>query len=221
MRIPQYDKTLATRCKTGCRSTIHWNRRKLDIAARLSWRKYDIGPAVRGSKRRYNSGVLLDERDSSGWVLKALRECANTVVRELSGLAEDELRRSPAEGEWCLQEIAAHLRDAEQLALRQMNAIADGARGTFPAWDIDLLPGERDYRSANLGDLLSELRELRQETTYLLWGLDDSDWRASAEHPYRGQVTVETLARELAQHDLEHLAEIRRLKHQLTRHHAA
>jgi hypothetical protein len=34
-------------------------------------------------------------------------------------------------------------------------------------------------------------------------------------------VTVETIARELAQHDLEHLAEIRRLKHQLTKHDAA
>jgi hypothetical protein len=156
--------------------------------------------------------MLLRESDTSGWVLKALRECSNIVVRELSGLEEDELRQSPGEGEWCLNEIAAHLRDAEQLALRQMRAITDGARGTLPGWDIDLLPAERDYRSADLGDLLSELRELRQEVTYLLWGLDDSDWHASGEHPYRGDVSIETLARELAQHDLEHLAEVRRVK---------
>jgi len=156
--------------------------------------------------------MLLRQSDSSGWVLKALRECSNIVVRELSLLSEDELLHSPGEGEWCLKEIAAHLRDAEQLALRQMSAIAEGDRRPLPAWDIDLLPAERDYRSADLGDLLSELRELRQETTYLLWALDDADWRESAEHPYRGPVTLETLARELAQHDLEHLAEVRRLK---------
>lgn len=127
-------------------------------------------------------------------------------------LDEDELVRSPGEGEWCLKEIAAHLRDAEQLALRQMNAIKDGGRGPLPAWDIDLLPAERDYRSADLGDLLSELRELRQDVTYVLWGLADADWQSCAEHPYRGLVTIETLARELAQHDLEHLAEVRRVK---------
>lgn len=160
--------------------------------------------------------MLLRQSDASGWVLKALRECSNIIVRELSMLDEDELRRSPGEGEWCLKEIAAHLRDAEQLALRQMTAIAERAHGPLPAWDVDLLPAERDYRSADLGDLLSELRELRQETTYLLWGLDDPDWQASAEHPYRGEVTIETLARELAQHDLEHLAEVRRVKAQLT-----
>ncbi len=156
--------------------------------------------------------MLLRQSDTSGWVLKALRECANTVVRELSALDEDELLHSPGEGDWCLKEIAAHLRDAEELALRQMNSIAEGARRPLPTWDIDLLPAERNYRAANLGDLLSELRELRQETTYLLWGLDDADWQESAEHPYRGAVTIETLARELAQHDLEHLAEVRRLK---------
>ena len=161
---------------------------------------------------RYNIRVLLRESDTSGWVLKALRECSNIVVRELSGLDEVELRRSPGEGDWCLKEIAAHLRDAEQLALRQINAIVAGWRGPLPAWDIDLLPAERDYHSADLGDLLSELRELRQEVTYVLWGLTVSDWQASAEHPYRGQVSVETLARELAQHDLEHLAEVRRVK---------
>jgi hypothetical protein len=156
--------------------------------------------------------VLLRESDTSGWVLKALRECSNIVVRELSMLDEGVLRESPGEGEWCLKEVAAHLRDAEQLALRQMTAITEGKRGPLPAWDIDLLPAERDYRSADVGDLLSEMRELRQEITYLLWGLDDSDWQTTGEHPYRGAVSIETLARELAQHDLEHLAEVRKVK---------
>ena len=152
------------------------------------------------------------ESDTSGWVLKALRECSNIVVRELSMLDEDELVHSPGDGEWCLKEIAAHLRDAEELALKQLRAISEAKRGQIPAWDIDLLPAERDYRSMDLGDLLSEMRELRQEVTYLLWGLDDRDWQATGEHPYRGAVSIETLARELAQHDLEHLAEVRKVK---------
>jgi len=160
--------------------------------------------------------MLLRESDTSGWVLKALRECSNIVVRELSVLDEDTLRWSAGDGDWCLKEIAAHLRDAEQLALRQMNAIIEGRRGPLPAWDIDLLPAERDYRSADLGDLLTEVRELRQEVTYLLWGLTDSDWQTSGEHPYRGPVSIETLARELAQHDLEHLSEVRRVKAAIT-----
>jgi len=165
--------------------------------------------------------VLLDEGDSSGWVLKALRECANSIVSELSLIDEETLCRAPADGDWCLKEIAAHLRDAEELSLRQLTEIVESAGGPLPAWDIDLFPAERDYRAEDLGELLSQMRELRRETTYLLWGITGSEWRSSGEHPYRGRVTVETIARELAQHDLEHLAEIRRLKHQLTKHDAA
>jgi DinB superfamily len=172
-------------------------------------------PKAIGRHERYNRRVLFEERDPSGWVLKALRECANTVVSELSFLDEDTLDRIPADGEWCLKEVAAHVRDAEDLALRQMTAIIEGRRAVLPAWDIDLLPAERNYRSSDVGDLLMEFRQLRRETTDLLWSLTRADWRASGEHPYRGEVTVETLARELAQHDLEHLAEIRRLKHDL------
>ncbi len=157
--------------------------------------------------------MLADESGPAGWVLKALRECANSAVSELSFLDEDTVCRSPGEGEWCLKEVAAHLRDSEELALRQMTAIIEGDAGHLPAWDIDLLPAERDYRREDLGDLLTEFRDLRRQTTYLLWGLSDADWRSSGEHPYRGRITIETIARELAQHDLEHLAEIRRLKH--------
>src|SRR5213594_4697555 len=121
--------------------------------------------------------MLLRQSDSSGWVLKALRECANTVVRELSALDEDELLHSPIEGEWCLKEIAAHLRDAEELALRQMTAIADDGATTLPLWDIDALPAERDYRSEDISDLLTEFRGLRNETSMLLWSVTHSDWQ--------------------------------------------
>lgn len=156
--------------------------------------------------------MLADDRDPAGWVLKALRECANSAVSELSLLDEETLCRSPAEGEWCLKEIAAHLRDSEELAQRQIAAIIEGRPSQLPAWDIDLLPAERDYRAVDLGDLLSQFRDLRRETAYLLWGLTDDDWLATGDHPYRGSITVETIAHELAEHDLEHLAEIRRLK---------
>lgn len=163
----------------------------------------------------YNSDVLLEERDSLGWVLKALREAGGQVVYELAGVDEETLCRRPGDGDWCLKEIAAHLRDAEELALCQMTAIAQGATAAIPFWDVDVLPSERDYRAADLSDLLTEVRARRHETTLFLWGLSETDWQSSAEHPYRGPMTLEAIARELAQHDLEHLWQVRRMKFEL------
>ena len=166
---------------------------------------------------------MLEERDPQGWVLKALREAGSSLLSEFYGLDEDELTWRPgaqaggrlAEDEWSLKEIAAHLRDAEELALAQMTAIAEEAPGPLPAWDVDVLPQERDYRAAEMATLLAQFRRLRRETTYLLWDLTGADWQRAAEHPYRGLLPLGEIARELAQHDLEHLWQVRRLKEQL------
>jgi len=179
------------------------------------------------SGARYNCRVL-DERDSEepvlparpgslskDWVLKALSEAGNSLLSELYGLEEQELRWRPAEGEWSLKEIAAHLRDAEELALAQINAFVSGSSSPLPVWDVDLLPQERDYQSEEMAGLLAAFGGMRRGTTYLLWGLTEADWRRAAEHPYRGPVTLEQVARELAQHDLEHLWQVRQLKERL------
>jgi hypothetical protein len=159
--------------------------------------------------------VQLEERDSSGWAMKALREAGGTLVSEFAGLDDDALRQRPAEGELSLKEIAAHLRDAEKLVSAQITSAVETPRKTLPHWDVDVLPYERDYRGSDLLRVLGELRELRRETTSLLWMLSGSEWRRRVRHPYRGEITVETIARELAQHDLEHLWQVRRLKHEL------
>ena len=163
---------------------------------------------------RYNGGVL-DERDPQGWVLKALSEAGNSLLRELYGLEEEELRWRAAEGEWSLKEIAAHLRDAEQLALAQLNVFASGSSSPLPAWDVDVLPQERDYQNEDVRGLLVAFGGMRRETTYRLWGLTGAEWGRAAEHPYRGPMTLEEVARELAQHDLEHLWQVRQLKERL------
>ena len=159
--------------------------------------------------------LLHQENDSQNWVLKALREAGNSIVNELSGVDEKALCRRPAEGELSLKEIAAHLRDAEELANLQMQALLESKSKPIPVWDVDVLPLECDYRSYSLRKLLSEFRTMRRETTYLLWGIDERDWKRAGKHPYKNVITLEEIARGLAQHDLEHLWQVRRLKYDL------
>ena len=147
--------------------------------------------------------------------MKALREAGGSLVSEFAGLDETALRHRPAEDELSLKEIAAHMRDAEELALRQLTVASEEPDKRLPVWDIDVLPFERDYRNVDLEGVLSEVRNLRRQTTTLLWMLRDWDWRREVTHPYRGQITIEMIARELAQHDLEHLWQVRRLKQAL------
>jgi hypothetical protein len=159
--------------------------------------------------------MLLPDRDPHGWAAKALREAGNSFIAEVRGLDEEALVLQPADDDLCIKELVAHLRDAGDLALRQVRSILEQPNRPLPVWDIDLLVRERDYRSADVMMLLRELRDVRQELATVLWMLSSSEWGATARHPHLGDIDIGTIAAGLARHDLEHLWDVRKIKAQL------
>jgi hypothetical protein len=133
------------------------------------------------------------DEEGQRWVLKALREAGDELIDQFYGASEDELCGRPEDDEWSLKEIAGHLRDNEELAL------------------------EQDYRSADVQELLSAFAGFRRQAYRLLSSLAPDDWERCGRHPYRGEVTIAQIARELAEHDLGHLWQARRLREALGR----
>jgi hypothetical protein len=146
------------------------------------------------------------------WLLKAVRESTGELFNQFAGLQEEALCWRPAAGEWCLKEVAAHLRDAEALHQRQIELISREHEPRLPYEAIDVLPFERDYRDESLVRLLREFESAREETVWLLRMLSEADWQRTGIHPYRGAVSIADLVRELHQHDLEHLYQARNLR---------
>jgi hypothetical protein len=58
---------------------------------------------------------------------------------------------------------------------------------------------------------MDEFSTLRRKSVYLLWSLDDADWNRRGIHPYVGPLSVTQVAREMNEHDLSHLWQLRRL----------
>ena len=50
----------------------------------------------------------------------------------------------------------------------------------------------------------------------MLRTLDEDDWQRTGIHPYRGKVSIHDIARELHEHDLEHLYQARIIREHLT-----
>jgi hypothetical protein len=149
------------------------------------------------------------------WLMKAVREATGELFGQFSGVDEKGLRWRPGKSEWCLKEIAAHLRDAEVLYQRQLELIARRKEPRLPHEAIDVLPFERDYRKEPLLQILHEYRDAREETAWILYTLDEDDWQRGGTHPYRGRVTVHDIAREMHEHDLEHLYQAQALRKKL------
>jgi len=63
--------------------------------------------------------------------------------------------------------------------------------------------------------VLLELSRLRQRSAQLLWSLEPSDWEREGLHPYRGRLSIMQVARDMNEHDLGHLWQMRRLRRQI------
>jgi DinB family protein len=146
------------------------------------------------------------------WLMKAVREAAGELYGQFGGLKEEALRWRPANGEWCLKEVAGHLRDAEDMYRRQIELIAHNREPELPYEPVDVLPYERDYVKESLSELLYQWEASREETVWLLRLLDERDWERRGRHPHRGKVTIFDIAREIHEHDLEHLWQVRKLR---------
>jgi hypothetical protein len=145
------------------------------------------------------------------WLLKAVRESAGELFNLYYDLDEEGLRWRPAEDEWCLKEVLAHLRDADLLYRRQIELITQRHEPMLPDEALDIFPSERNYRDAPVMDLMNEYEAAREETMWLLRVLDEDDWQRCGVHPYQGEISVYAIVRALHEHDLEHLYQARRL----------
>ncbi len=157
---------------------------------------------------------MVEQHVSSGerrWLMKSVREMSGELHRQFSGVNAKGLCWRPAAGEWCLKEIAAHVRDAELLYQRQIETIVHGfaTPARLPHEPLDVLPAERNYVDEELQHFLYEYEAAREETVWLLYTLGSDDWLRTGLHPYHGEISVYDIARELHEHDLQHLNQAR------------
>lgn len=147
------------------------------------------------------------------FLLKALGEASGELQRSFYGLSRRDLLK-PGDGFddcWCLMAIAVHMRDTERGVLDQLETILTRREPELRHVDLDALPLEVDYRDADDDEVLDEFQYYRRRSSSMLWDLMPGDWERGGLHPYRGRMTVLEIIRELYQHDLEHLWQVRRM----------
>ena len=148
------------------------------------------------------------------FLLKAIGEASGELRRLLEGTRRVRLLlpgERPDE-DWTLLGLAAHMRDVELGMNENFNWILSGRRmPRVGVVDLDDIPLREDYEDEDEDELLDEFHYYRRQTVYLLWSADERDWARVGLHPYRGEVTLLDLVRDLYQHDLEHLWQAKRM----------
>ena len=151
------------------------------------------------------------EYDPKSWLLKALRETAHAMESLLWNIDDDAMDRRPIDDEWSARDLAAHMCGMERRYIEWLERIVRLEEPRLQAFDSDSIDDAEQPAQESVFDLMDEFGALRRQCVYLLWSLDDDDWARCGVHPYLGSMSVTQVAREMNEHDLAHLWQLRRL----------
>lgn len=145
-------------------------------------------------------------------LLKTLRAVPVVAEALIATFDADGLRRRPAPGEWAAVEVVAHLADTEERALARVRRMLSEDAPVLEPFDQAALAVERGYLELDAATELQRFAALRADHVALLESLDDAGWNRVGIHGEHGRMTVERYETHVAAEDVDHLAQIARLR---------
>jgi hypothetical protein len=132
------------------------------------------------------------------------------VAELAAGLDASTLRERPEPGEWSMKEVLVHLMELDiRLFLPRFRLMAAQDRPRFEAFDPIAWARERDRREGRFEADLAAFRRARAETLAYLVTLPPGAADRPGVSGHFGPLTLGQYATHAADHDLEHLAQMR------------
>jgi uncharacterized damage-inducible protein DinB len=141
--------------------------------------------------------------------LTALRRAPARLARALRRVPRRLVARRPGRGEWAVAEVLSHLADAEIALAFRIRKIAAEPRGTLVAWDQDRWADNGRYRHTPPREALATFATLRRSNLAYVGRLSAAQKGQHGRHPEYGRLTIPQMLAHWAEHDLDHLAQIR------------
>jgi DinB superfamily len=138
-----------------------------------------------------------------------LGSTAGEIERHFAAIGPDRVNASPAPGKWSAAEIVAHLADGELVfAFRLRQTLAEEAPVIQP---FDQEKWAATYAGVSASQALDTFTAMRVWNLLLIGAALPGAAGRPVTHPERGAMTFLTLVETMAGHDLNHLAQLKRL----------
>jgi DinB superfamily len=109
--------------------------------------------------------------------------------------------------------VVRHLADAELVWGFRVRMMLTQDRPALAGYDQDAWANSLHYEKSSIAIALEEFRVIRGSNVRLLEGASPLDLGRVGVHAERGEETLEELMRLCAGHDLQHLAQLARIRH--------
>jgi hypothetical protein len=144
--------------------------------------------------------------------LQSMQETGSALPSLLQNIPEAIATRRPSADKWSISEIVAHLSDTELAAGFRFRAIAGGDDGVpLAGYDQNRWAEAANYRASKLQESVRSFLAIREMNLRFLKGLPESAWSKYGIHSERGRETLGELVELVAGHDLNHIAQIKRI----------
>jgi hypothetical protein len=143
-------------------------------------------------------------------VLRRLAAAPARFIGLLSRLEDADSVAPGPEGEWTPAEVVAHVRAANDIIEPRMFFILVRDNPPLLGYEEDRWLQLARYRSMPPLELLETMRAKRAELVYALRAIPAEDWDRTGTHEVRGPISVMDIARQVADHEDEHLDQIER-----------
>jgi len=147
--------------------------------------------------------------------LAALRRAPARLALALRRVPRRLAARRPGRGEWAVAEVLCHLADAEIALAFRIRKVAAEPGAVLVAWDQDRWADRGGYRRTPPREALATFVALRGSNLAYVGRLSAAEKRQHGRHPEYGRLTIPQMLAHWADHDLNHLAQIRSAHHRL------
>jgi len=142
-------------------------------------------------------------------VLGALAAAPRAFRRVLSRASRRRLGRRPARREWSSTEVLGHLLDAEVTLAFRIRKLAAEPGSVIVAWDQEKWTDGLRHQRGDARTLLKAYAALRAANVDQIRRLTPAQRSAAGRHPEYGRLRVNEMLEHWAEHDLNHLEQIR------------
>jgi uncharacterized damage-inducible protein DinB len=141
--------------------------------------------------------------------MKALAAAPGALARAVGRASRRTLACRPAPREWSVVEVLGHLLDAELAVGFRLRKIAAEPGSMIPAWDQEKWTDRLRHRRADARQLLAAYGALRAANLAQARRLTPAERTLRGRHPEYGPMSVAQMLEHFAEHDLNHLGQIR------------
>jgi len=143
-------------------------------------------------------------------MMAQMEKTPDEFVALIRGQNEAILAKRPDGKNWAAKEIICHMRDTDELFMSRFQAILTIDEPKFSPADADRWAEDRQYLRNDVQEALAAFRRRRGENLKILRGLKPEQWERAGIHATRGRETLRNWVTLMANHDINHLDQLKR-----------